>query len=471
MENRVIDMDTFPVETNSLTEGSQSHQSDLVGTGTLKERVSCCFLGMILYFMDALTIGLVGLGVVPGVDISKYSTVFFVFGIFISQVIFFLFSSFQVGVITTPISETFGIIAEVSGILHKSYGLKDAELFWTILAFISISTLLSGFAFIVLYLTGFQKVLNKIPSKIEVALLFVIGCLCCKLGTSNMLKFVANYGDFVLYSTIAVYGIITFAFWYLSHAMSRRFPSLAPFSHCIILLVIISLSYISIFFWWGGIENARISTFLPQNGKNTSMLFDLPLLYQMEYNKIAWKSLCSINILTQMGIMVIVVLLQFPVNTPAISAKCKITPSLKKELVANGIANVLGSVLGFFPTYVVSSSTIALNRGKPTTKKIDGFVLVVCFILMYLVGQSVFAFIPQMCLDMLLLFIGFDILKDSIVTIKKEGLHSLLFTVCVAIPCVYYGNMPIGLGVGCGIFFLEYIWKLLKKSVLFSSNR
>ncbi|KAI5137106.1 hypothetical protein NEAUS06_2102 [Nematocida ausubeli] len=459
-ESVPLEMDEGPP-----TDAATAHKT------TLRERISCALLGIVLYFMDILTIGAIGLGNISGMDLPKYSKVMFLIGICSSQIIFFLFSSFTIGVITTPISENFVTIAGVTEALSQVYKLEGSTLFWTLLVFIAISTLMTSFVFFILYVTGFQKILSKVPAEIGIALFFVIGCFCCIFGNASSMKIADKMSsEIARWSILVMYNGLALVSWGVAKLIARKFPKIGPFSYGLVLFALIGLSYIPILGVWGSIANARKSEFLPPGGKSFFILFDLPLMMEFGLDKVAWSCIFTFDMLLKMASIVIINLVQFPVNMPAISTGCRVAPSLKKELLANSVSNLFSSVFGGFSTYVVSSSTIALNKGGPITKKIDGLMSVVCFLALYLVGQTAFSYVPQICLDMLLLFIGFDILMDSVIGIWSKGLYTIIFSSAVAIPCLYLNNLPIGMAVGFGISLLVYLRKLQKQHLpLFKS--
>ncbi|KAI5190971.1 hypothetical protein NEMIN01_1304 [Nematocida minor] len=429
---------------------------------TVKERLSCCLLGILLYFMDTMTVGRIGFGSIQGMDLQKYSSLLFVVGAISSQILFFVFSSFKMGLITTPISENFIAYGELSKSLHINNNLYGPQLFYTVIAFITISTFLTSLVFFTLYLLGFQRVLEKIPKEIGTVLFFVIGCLCCVYGNASMIDIGSKYSSATKYLIIASYSAGGLGLWVLSQHIGKRYPSFGPFSYFVNFLFLTALSYIPIFFFWGGVEEARAAGFLPSQGKNLMALFDLPLFHEFSLDRIQWSLIFNANGFLKIAGIVLINLVQFPINIPAITTGCSVKSSTEKELLSNGFSNMFSTIFGGFSTYVVSSSTIAYNRNKVSTKKIDGLALVFIFSVLYILGQTFFSFVPQACLDMLLLFIGFDILKDSIITVWNEGAYSIFFTVCVALPTLYTQDLPIGLCIG---ILLSFLCCMVKKYV------
>ncbi|KAH9387040.1 uncharacterized protein NEMAJ01_1936 [Nematocida major] len=428
--------------------------------GSVKERLSCGLLGIILCFMDTLTIGTIGLGSCPDIDLPKYSEIFFVMGLLASQLTFYIFSSFRIGIVTTPISENFVAFGEVSGLLYTEGGLRGAQFFWTLMAFISLSTILTGFVFFALYVTGFQKILAKVPKQIGVSLFFVIGVFCCIYGNESILGLTKNGKNiYTREGIILAYNFVGAGLWCAARYASKKYPSFGPFSYSAVLALAVALSYIPIFLVWGGIDQARHANILPTQTKSFFTLFDLPLIKELSPSAIAWEWIFSVKILLRMLGVIAINLVQFPINVSAISTACKTEAHIKKELLANGVSNVASSVVGGFPTYVVSSSTIAFNRNKSITARKDGLLMAVAFAVLYILGQSVFSYIPQICLDCLLLFIGLDIIYDSGMDIWGMGSYTILFSVCVVVPAICLKNIPVGMGIGMLISIARHLYR------------
>lgn len=431
---------------------------------SIRERVSCCCLGVLLYFMDALTIGRIGLGDVKGMGLPKYSSFLFLLSSVSSQAVFYLFSSFSLGSITTPISENFITFKNLASSLATEDALAEDVLFPTLITFISISTLITGVSFLVLYFLGFHRSLEKIPKEIGMALFFAIGGFCCMFGNASILKMFPyqESSGYNWYFIIGIYNVCGFILWRITQSVGKAYPKFAPFSYFVCFLCTVAFSYVPIFAIFGGIEKARAAEFLPNQANSMTSLSDLPLVANFSFSKISWKILLRKDILMKISGVVLINLMQFPINVPSLSKGCDAKASASKELMANGIANLFGCIFGIFSPYIVVSSTIAFNRNKISTKKIDGVFLISCFAVLYLIGQSLFSYVPPMCLDMLLLFIGFDILLDSIISIWDSGMYYILFTLLVAIPTFKTESLFVGMGIGVAFSLMYYLYTCIQ---------
>lgn len=441
--------------------------SKIKSKGSVKERLSCFMLGIILYFMDAMTIGTKGLGEIPGMNLAKYSGVFFVVGILASQLAFFSISSFSIGVMATPISENFVTFGKMTEYFYDKNGgnLRGSDLFWTLITFISLCSLLTSIAFLVLYLVGFSEILELMtPTELPDALFIVIGIFCVQYGqdgvTSILTEAKITNESYKYYIILGLFTALLFALWYIANQAKTTYKPIAPFMYFITFLVTVAVAHVAMLVFFNDIDKTRAMKILPTVGQNFSTLFDLPLLAKFEFSNISWSALLSKkSILTMLGVVALN-LLQFPINVSMVKKQCHIDAKEEKALLTNSASNFLSSVFGgFFPTYLLSSSTVAFNQNSNITKKIDGVILAVLFAFLYVFGQSVFSFVPQMCLDMLLVFIGFDILKDSIISIWNLGAYAIAYTFCIAIFSLQYENLPIGMAVGLGISALLFFKK------------
>ncbi|KAI5179675.1 sulfate permease, SulP family [Nematocida sp. AWRm80] len=429
-----------------------------------KDRVGNTLSGCLLYLMDSLTVGMIGLSM-NDVSLFRMSSNMFVIGAMSSQLVFFLFSSLRIPVITSPISESFVAFQTLSTDL-LDIGLKDSKYLSTLLFAISISTLITGLIFLVMYLLRAQRIINILPNEISTVLFFIVGCFCYKFGNTSILATTDTMIDMGIITEntkkllILAYNIFSIGLYALSKYISSKYPKIQPYTSILLVLLLSGIIYGCMPLLSLSIDYYIKLGILQSDQTTTNNI-------RISIQDIQFKEVFS-RIYSLIGIALLNIL-HFFINIPAVKKGCNTTVNVRKELLCNGISNCVSCVAGGYPTYLLSSSTIALNMNG-TGKKIDTALITVVFSILFFVGRQVFIYIPQGCFDMLLLFIGMDILlecvKDIYTCSQMDRLIYIILVVPSAVVSMYYSNIQFGMVLSLCLYGCIY---LLRKYVLKSN--
>ncbi|KAI5171061.1 hypothetical protein NEFER03_0463 [Nematocida sp. LUAm3] len=414
----------------------------------IKERTAVISLGILLYLMDALTIGRKALlangSIVPFYE--SISVIFFVLAILLGQIVFYCFSSFSIGLMTSPISETFFSFNTLSLSLSEKYGLTEDRHLCTLVACLMVSSMLTGLGFFLVYLLKLDRFLKGIPDVLSAGLFFVIGCFCILFANETIRKISTKQVYVYIFNIFAVIG------WFTCGYLKKKLPSIASYIYVLYLIgmVLCVYSYMYVAGWtMEDLQNAQILSSPPK-----------------EFLKgPSWASKCSLssidffvifkNLHVLAGISLIN-MIHLPINTTAIYKGTQNPFTLSKELLVNGVSNCCSVVCGGLPIYVLSSSTIALNASIKT-KKIDTLLLGVGFCLFYFIFRRFFFYIPSLCFDILLFFIGLDIFVPSAYDIWEMGWFGMAVTAGMAVFALGMDSLQLGVAAGIIIFAFRAI--------------
>lgn len=108
--------------------------------------------------------------------------------------------------------------------------------------------------------------------------------------------------------------------------------------------------------------------------------------------------------------------LHVPINIPALGMNLEEdTIDLDRELTAHGYSNFLSGLFGSVQNYLVFANTTLFIRSGGDDRVAGVMLAAATFIVMAL-GQTILGFIPVMVVGALIFFIGFELLKDGLVS-------------------------------------------------------
>ncbi|KAI5191007.1 hypothetical protein NECID01_1237 [Nematocida sp. AWRm77] len=402
------------------------------------ERIPAVVFGVLLYFMDALTLGGMGLCSTPtSPELTYISRTFFVLGVAVSQTVFYCCSSFTMGVMSSPITEAFLMFQSLSAKLEAK-GLSAEQHFATLVACIGISTCMTGCMYMCLYVMGAQKILKRIPSEIGTSLFFTIGWLCVKMSNKTLW----GIKDLSVVYTV-LFNAMGLGLWMLSKYLSKKVPAVERYAYMIIVGCLMCG-----FYAWVWVSGASIDGLVKKGIlSETQSYSSLKSSWISDLRLSSVQLGCIPGVLLQLVNISLLNMVHFPINLAAIEKGCGIKPSMKKELLAHGVSNFAACLVGGFPTYIISSSTIALNT-PIRAYKTDTLIIAGCVLALYFLGQSVIACIPRPCVDMLLFFVGVDIIVDAGMEIVCSGWFLTIFCGAIATVCVLTDAIEIGMIIG-----------------------
>jgi len=429
-----------------VTEGTDAQKDFL---SKLSERLPTVIFGSLLCLMDILTIGRNGFEYSPECAMLMHiSAMCFVLRFVTSQILTYYLSSFKIGLITSPVTESFFTFKSISALLYDLQ-LRDEKHFATLIFCIGISTLGTAIGYFMLYRFRAEKVLEKLPGEVGVGLFFTVGWFCFKFSNEFVMGLREKlYGNSVYgYHIPLIYNVVSVCLWRGAKLASVKYPAVSRYTYVIAVMGIAGAFYTWMVLSGWSVEECRREKLLPEEPSleslRSSWLKDLSLS-SIDFRK---ASKCWLTILT----LPVLNIIHFPINIATIQKGCRTKANMKKELFSHGVNNLVGTFVGVFPVYIVSSSTISLNtpvRGK----RVDTLLIGASVLVLFLSAQKLISLLPNICFNMLLLFISFDILWDSTLEIREMGAYCTVFSLSVAIASLANNNLATGVLVGLVIY-------------------
>lgn len=413
-------------------------------------RLPYILFGLILYAMDVFTIGSkVYSSEISGcsLDLAGISCFLFVLGTAVSQVVFYTMSSFNLALLASSISETFIETQSLSLGLWKTQ-VSDAEFLSTTLVCFGLSTLFTAAGFFLLYYFGAEKALSRVPKDLMRSLFLTVGIFCCIFANDTVL---AGSPDNM--ANVLFFNAACMALWGCCKYAVLKKPGLAKHVYILAFFLALAAFYLLVAIGKVSIGESRAAGVLPRTafGMSVKSLVSHLGLRDVKYSFV----LKSIPRLLNMALFNIV---HFPINVQAIQKITGAPCDVRQELLANGAANIACSVFSTLPSYLVSSSTVSLNTPSRGKRK-DGLVIgLLLFGLSFVMGRVVF-YVPYLCFDMLLFFIGLDIFLGSVHGILARGSFSLVMSLIVSGVAVKQKSLQRGIGAGAAAYALRFLYR------------
>lgn len=142
--------------------------------------------------------------------------------------------------------------------------------------------------------------------------------------------------------------------------------------------------------------------------------------------------------------------------------KKRITP-VNRELVAQGVGNILSGAIGGLPvTQVVVRTSANVNSGG--TNKLSTIAHGSFIVLSILLIPGIFGYIPYASLAAILIQVGFKLAKPAIFkTVYKQGWLQFIPFI-VTIGCIIFTNLLVGVLCGLVVSFLVILYHNFKLS-------
>ncbi|OAG29097.1 hypothetical protein NEDG_01236 [Nematocida displodere] len=380
--------------------------------------------GVVLYFMYILTVGermFPAKEMFGGSDARYLSTLLFVAGTCLSQMVFFALSAFTSGVMSSPISEAFFSTRALGASLGKS--LPPEEVLPTMLASLFLAALLTSAVFFALFALRAEKALQKIPSSVSQALFVVIGFLCIVFANERVGGLSIGVPPWAVYAVFNALGVV-----------------LCVAAHCLKKMGLVVGKY-SILFIAGGLSlafylaklvgGASFASLTAQGwfASDPSAPAALVLPRIEGFGGVNVAAVCA-HLPNILGI-VVVNALQFPINFPPTSKALGQTPSARKELLANAVANAATSLVGA-SAGALPTATIALH-GAGSESRGDTLAIAVGLCVAFWGGYRYTLYIPFVVFDTLLLVLGTGIVLRTFLGVFKTKPQTIPFILSVVL--------------------------------------
>lgn len=397
--------------------------------------------GVVLYFMYILTVGTKMFPdgtLLQGQSAQKISTCLFVASSFASQLLHFFFSSFSVGVITSPIAESFLSTRQLCHRLTTT--LPPHQVYPTLLFSMSLSALLTGILFCAVYVLRGERLFKQLPRSFSNALFLVLGLLGVRYANERLGTITLPVRPPL---ALALFNSLGALLTILSLAARRRCPLVARYS-----VLWIALAATATFYLVASYSQASFDT-LVANGWFTrdpripeTFSLPLPALGHTNYRAVLHHSRFVLE-------SALVNLLQFPINFPPTVSQTKVAAKTRQELLVNAAANVATSALGC-SSYLLPASTIMLRRAG-STEKIDTALIGAGMLICFLCFRQYFDYLPFLVFDLLLLFLGMTIVLNTATDVVTQAPGTIPMVLAVAGVSVLTQNILVGAVTAAGL--------------------
>ncbi|KAI5188110.1 hypothetical protein NEHOM01_2529, partial [Nematocida homosporus] len=408
----------------SVLESRELHQSQLRGSSGLRRLLYKCPIvafGVVLYFMYILT---VGEKIFPedlsfgGVSAKQASTLLFVAGCLISQVCFFAFSSFNIGLLSSPISESFMGVRSLAASLQT--GVESAELFPTMFCCLCLTALLTSGTFLLMYFCRAERLFRTIPTLVSNALFIVIGIQCIRYANERVTSVALPISPWTICLLFNGLGLALCAFFFFN---KKHYPVVTKYSILIIAAAGTVLFYAAKMAMGLSLSDVVANGWL-QTDPRVSVTFQLPAFAFSQINRAA-----VVQHLPNIVGLVLLNVLQFPINLPPTVSQTKAYASPRQELLANSLCNAATSVVGM-SSYLLPSSIMAVRQAG-SSSRVDTLLISAGLCVAFLLSYRHFFYIPFIVFDLILLFLGGNIVLNTLAAVLQEGASHLPFVLAV----------------------------------------
>ncbi|EHY64710.1 hypothetical protein NERG_02329 [Nematocida ausubeli] len=407
------------------------------------------FFGAVLYLMYVMTVGekmFSCAGSFPGAEVHTASAILFVAASCISQVLFFALSSYTSGVISSPISESFRYMQS----MHESLaaGLPLERVFTNLFVCLALSALLTSAGFFLMYILRAERMINRIPSGLSMALFISIGFLCVSYANERVCAVSSAAGMY--WQAVLAFNAVGIAVTLLCKVCKKRCPAVARYS---VLWAGVLLT--AVFYVWALIKGETTASLIKKGWlasdprKEVVLAVPRMALPHIDLRSVLWE-IPSIGKIAAMNLM------QFPINFPPAKAQTGKSAHARKELLANGVCNAVTSLFGC-SVQVLPSSTIAVYESG-SRHMADTLLFTAALIGSLAAGHRLLLYVPFAVFDMLFLCLGLNIVLQSGLDAFAEGWGVFAGAVCVSVVSTATGSVLCGAAIGALLYAGKYMY-------------
>ncbi|TPX53903.1 hypothetical protein SeMB42_g00542 [Synchytrium endobioticum] len=375
-------------------------------------------LGLMLNVLDAMSYGVI---VFPASDSRMPKTVtnsgisMFLASSIIAQFVYTFGGSGFKGVNGSMMIEVMPFLHIMVRIIEARIVNGDQtqhELMATVMVAYSMSTILTGVAFLLLGYFKLGNVLQFFPRHI------LVGCI-------------GGIGIFLVQTAVEVTtGIKPFYTWEYFKAICE----LSAFKLWVFVL---------------GVSMDRL--------RHDGWLFDLPagddsfatFWTYFDFRATRWD--CLPDVLPTMLALTFFGVLHVPINVPALAVSTDQDVDTNGELIGHGISNLLAGVAGTTQNYLVYSNSVLFYRSGGKSR-ISAFLLGVSTIGIWVGGGKIAGYVPTVAVGSLIFHLGLDLLRESLWDSVWVGIHPLEYLTVVLIVATM-GIFGFTEGIIAGIIF------------------
>ncbi|EPR79651.1 Sulfate transporter protein [Spraguea lophii 42_110] len=429
--------------TGEKIEKKKQNFKEFLTLKSMKNLLSCSFLGLILTTVYVLTYGKNVFTLDGRVEAENIGILLFLYSTIIGQIVYNCFTDLNAGVMVFMVCENFILSRKIF-----SKCMENGDIIYAVtntLFCCSISALFLALGLFLISRTKLIHYCNYLPKPT----LYSYIIFMCYVNVHTGYSLVSR--EMKLIILVIISSIILF--------LAEHFIS-SPFITSIVIMVQTLGFYLCmfLFFYFKG-YSLNLSYILEFSVKKSFLNENSPIkfcpLYIFKYfslklidYKIIFK--CSLEIIS----MVLFAVMQFPVAYPTLSAFTNVEYDLKKEITAQSYMNFFSFFL-FYPTCISPACSSSYYKSGSITKY-HGIFGSLSYIFIIFIGPLLNSIIPKYVLASIPMSIGFHYLLSFINSCKNLNLRELMILAISSLLLFVFDIPLIGLLISIGICTIFY---------------
>ncbi len=381
-----------------------------------------------------------------GFGISLVSSVVLLIGTALTSRVSGVFSSAQD-------SPTVMLAVVAAGLAGSRLALQPGpEKLITILAAISLTTLLTGCLFLALGHFGLGKLVRFIPYPVMGGFLAGTGWLLVQGSFGVMTQYSLTPANIpaLLQPDQLILWVPGILFALALFFGMRRFDNFMTMPA--ILLGTIGLFYLAFLLTGTSIQEATARGLLL--GKVGGEAVWQPVVLSGKLLSVDWMAILGQS--SNIGIVLVLSVIGFLLNASALELTNRLDIELNHELKSVGYANIVSGLLGGLIGYHMLGDT-ALNYRVGARGRLPGIFTGLVCLATFLLGASLLAYLPRQIMGGFLFFLGLDFLVEWIITGWKKLSRSDYFVTLLILIIIASTNFLIGMGVGLAATIVLFV--------------
>ncbi|EDQ92088.1 uncharacterized protein MONBRDRAFT_22902 [Monosiga brevicollis MX1] len=383
----------------------------------------------------------------------------------IHQIIFTTFSTltFAIGQVQDAGLIFLSSMASAIVTYGKQHDLSHADVLATTLCWLAISTASLGAA---LFVTGRLKLASLVqylPLAVIAGYLAFIGLYCFEAGLSLMSgKQILTFRDWgapfnrdsmILITPGLLLGIgLIF--------VTNRFRHFAVLPCC--LLAIPVIFHIILAASGTSLDEARVAFGEGWLAPSTGSTKFWEVWEHYQFGKVHWGVVPKL-IPTWIA-MYFVVAFSSSLDVAAIQMELGSRLDFNKELCTVGISNLVSGLTGGFTGSYIFSQTLFTMRANVNSRMV-GALVIALEVAIFMVPVSILAFVPKFFFGSVLTFIALELMFSWLILSFKLVHVSEYIIIWLTFIAILMTNLEIGMGVGCGLSILNFIFQYAQTKV------
>ncbi|KAJ0411099.1 hypothetical protein ATCC90586_008074 [Pythium insidiosum] len=149
-------------------------------------------------------------------------------------------------------------------------------------------------------------------------------------------------------------------------------------------------------------------------------------------------------------------LMHVPINIPSLSLTTDHEADINDELMAHGISNTLGGLVGSVQNYLCYSTSALYFKCGGVGRK-SGIAIAFAMLAFFIVGPNAVAYVPRCMAGCLMIHIGLDLLKEALIDTLDELDKMEIATVWIITAIMTFWGMNEGIAVGVLLACITFV--------------